>query len=224
MTGTQAASLAEFHGGSSVSKLQRAASALVGLCLLTAPSSVECATITFDFSSSSDTVLEFSGTFAQDNDVALVLFDLPTGGLFTARTTSHAPGGLDPILSLFDAAGALLFENDDADFNVFDSLITLLLTPGSYALALTQAPNFFNPVSGEFEQAGTPFFTADFFGSSECSAFVDFNAMCRTGQFAGTITLPVAVSPVPEPGTLTLFAAAALGAAASRRVGRRRAG
>jgi Family of unknown function (DUF5689) len=94
----------------------------------------------------------YSGAFVLDNDKAFFPF-ASTGGVTTIRSlgygggvSSHgnvvAPGGFDPILSLFDSSGQFLFYSDDA-FDL-DSNISVPLSAGNYTAVLTQFDNFPN--------------------------------------------------------------------------------
>ena len=173
--------------------------------------------ITFSFLSGAGTfefgcVLADSTCFDQDNDVVLVTFDVLAPSTFTAQTTSFALGGFDPVLTLFEPNGESLPPNDDRDPDTgdFDALIgPLTLLPGMYTLALTQSPNFGQVLlQTGFDFDDTPFFTSILYGSngSECTAFITFDGDCRTGYFAGSLTIEPLAAPVPEPGTLLLVA------------------
>jgi hypothetical protein len=171
----------------------------------------------------------FSGNFEHDNDVALFFFSLSTDAFFQASTTSPAIGGFDTLLSLLlvDSTGQLarfspLYENDDPDPGAADRLIDpltlspqLLLTAGSYALAVTQSGNRFEPQFGGFTFDDTPMFTCAP-DDPTCKGFVDFLGESRTSDFAGSISIEPLVpepepDPVPEPGTLALVATGVTG-------------
>src|SRR4051794_75852 len=178
------------------------------------------------------TQLNFSGVFGTDDEVALLTFVLGPDSTFSASTSSAAAGGFDTYLALFDSAGHLLLENDDRDAGVLDAQLIdpftlsteIALAAGTYTLALAQSPNFANLLlSDGFFFQNDPAFTVALFGTPEtpCGAFVAADGGCRTGAYAGLVTLtapdPV---PVPEPVTLALLAAG-LGCAGVGRLRRR---
>ena len=99
-----------------------------------------------------------SGNFAQDEDVVLIPFTVPTLGVVTIRTTSFADGstGFEPVLTLYDSAGNLLLQDatggtvpagcglrsiDPTSGYCLDALIQSPLNAGSYTLALTEWDN-----------------------------------------------------------------------------------
>ena len=111
--------------------------------------------------------VSFTGTFADDNGVALFSFTLPADADVTLRTWSYAggtnaageliaAGGFDPIVSLFFGSGgsAILIGADDNGLGVAvdpatgearDALLDLMaLVAGTYTVALTQFANFAN--------------------------------------------------------------------------------
>lgn len=162
----------------------------------------------------------FTGNFARDNDRAEVAFTLDAAGDVTIRSlgfsggvnaagTAIDAGGFDPILSLYDANGTLVVDNDDADATTSDPLLALALDAGTYRVFLTQYNNF-GPLSlpGAFAFDGEP----DFRGG-----FVDFFGNQRTSAYAFDI-LGVATA-VPEIATAQLLLAgiALAGFAARRR-------
>ncbi len=81
------------------------------------------------------------------------------------------PGGFDSILTLFDASGDFLTENDEgagvaidpSTGEAFDARITTNLAAGNYIVALTQYDSFANGnnLSEGFAEDGHPNFTAD---------------------------------------------------------------
>lgn len=172
---------------------------------------------------------DFGGALVEDNDTWLFVFDVTVESLFTAQTTSWGTGGFDPLLSLFDMSdsrGLLLMDNDDADpAGVFDSLITSVLQPGTYALSVTQFLNYSNfylfagsdpgVLDYGFTYDDTPVYTVDLFGY-ECA----FG--CLDSTFAGTVSLvPQAPATVPEPATLVLMSAGLAAGLIRRARGRR---
>ena len=106
----------------------------------------------------------FSGMLASPNEVLMFQFRVDANSSITLRTYSYAggtnsagqvipAGGFDPILALFDAAGALIGQNDDGGSNVpadpvtgsrFDTFFqpTSPLVPGTYTVSVSQFSNF----------------------------------------------------------------------------------
>lgn len=211
--------------------------AAVSICLLSLGAPAAADTIAIDRTGATG-VLTFDGLFANDNDVALIAFDILSPSMFSAMTTSYASGGFDPLLTLFDADGNWLTENDDdptgaagVDALLVDpiTLAPLLLTPGRYTLALSQTLNNSGlTVDEPFARADFPSYWRESFDpEGACAAFVavDFQSgetACVSNFFAGSMTITPLEQPqpVPEPGTLALLATGA--AAALLRRSRRR--
>ena len=170
----------------------------------------------------------FTGSLAADDSVQLFSFTLTSASTITLQTYSYAGGlnqsglviprgGFDPILSLFDSAGALINENDDGYANVpadsatgqhWDSYIHTTLAAGTYTVSLTQYDNFPDgPNLGNgFFRAGRPQFTSAF-GCSN-GGFCDRTSDNRTANWEFDVldTASAApVAPVPEPGVSTLM-------------------
>lgn len=146
------------------------------------------------------------GTFDQDADVELFEFSVSEQSTVILRTFSYGggtqadgteilPGGFDPVLTLFDGDGNLLFLNDDdttgtvardEDANqAYDSLLEAELAAGNYTLALTQYANFAvgNNLSDGFIRTGN--FTGDLFARcAPGSVFCDFAGNVRTNVWA----------------------------------------
>ena len=139
----------------------------------------------------------FEDSFSKDDDVALLSFS--ADGVSMVRVISYGygggtlsngnvvnPGGFDPIITLFDAGGLKVVDNDDASSSgcsvgtdpvtgfSFDACIDKTLAAGTYTVALTQYKNFAlgpNLLNG-FERDGEPSFTAGLSGGG-----------CTNGQF-----------------------------------------
>ena len=173
-----------------------------------------------------------AGTFTHDDQVQL--FDLAVGtpGPVDIRSYGYAggitstggvslPGGFDTILTLFDASGKFLTENDEGagvavDPNTgeaFDARITTSVASGNYIVALTQYDSFANGsnLSDGFAEDGHPNFTADpsFATGGPCpgNMFRDISGTagrCRNGDWAVdflNVANVTARSPIPEPTT-----------------------
>ncbi|MFL6752380.1 MAG: DVUA0089 family protein, partial [Sphingomicrobium sp.] len=104
----------------------------------------------------------FTGTLATANTVLQFDFTITAQSDITLRTYSYAggtnaagqaipSGGFDPILALFDAAGALIGQNDDGGSNVpadpttgshYDTFLQRALAAGNYTVTVTAYSNF----------------------------------------------------------------------------------
>lgn len=167
----------------------------------------------------------FRGTFAQDDDVQLFDFSVLTESTVTLRTYSYAggtqadgtviaAGGFDPILTLFDANGDRITDNDDDPLRtitsdpvtgqVYDSLIELVLAAGNYKVALTQFDNFVNGnnLADGFNQTGNSNFTSEFSRCTTDSMFCDFTGNLRTNEWAFDA---LGVLPLLEPDAIPLL-------------------
>ena len=161
----------------------------------------------------------FRGTFAQDDDVHLFNFSVATESTVTLRTYSYAggtqadgtvidAGGFDPILSLFNADGDLIFLSDDDESGTaavdsttgqtYDSFLEIDLLAGEYTLALTQYGNFSNTTNlGDgFSQTGNSNYTSNFSRCTTESTFCDFTGDLRTNEWAFDA---IGVTPISEP-------------------------
>lgn len=190
----------------------------------------------------------FSGSFAGDDDVQLFTFTTDGSVPIAIRTFGFAggiqadgtivvPGGFDPIISLFTAAGDHIGVNDDGSADPFsclgntdpatgftsDSCLVTTLVAGDYIVALTQWNNFaLGPTLTDGFLYGDnlpadPFFTAQFFCSNGqfCHSF----GANRTSDWALDIlgVETAAVVSVPEPASLALLGGGLLLLAATRR-------
>lgn len=164
----------------------------------------------------------FTGSFSADDDVQLFAFTADGASTVTLRTYSYAggvqangnvvlSGGFDPILALFDSNGALIDQNDDGSGvpsdpmtgSAFDTELSVLLTAGSYTVAVSQYDNFaVGPnLSDGFDRTGQPLFTAGY-GCSN-GQFCDVGANNRTNAWAFDV-LNVQTA-VPEPASALLL-------------------
>ena len=179
-----------------------------------------------------------AGFFSQDDRVQLFQFNVATASPVTLRTLSYAggtnivgtvvsEGGFDPYLALFDSAGVLISDNDDAPGvpvspvtgSAYDAFIQETLAPGDYILSLSQFHNTaIGPdLSSGFLEAGAGNFTAAFACSN--GSFCDIDGNNRTSAWAVDI-LNVASGPgsggpgepIPEPATLSLVGGVLIGA------------
>jgi hypothetical protein len=84
-----------------------------------------------------------TGIFTADDQVEVMPFTLTARSMIDAHTTSHASGGFDPTLALFDSDGlqSMLDVNEDAGPGMLDSSLHNILHPGDYLLSLTESPN-----------------------------------------------------------------------------------
>jgi hypothetical protein len=157
-------------------------------------------------------VLSFNGSFTADDNVQLLPFTESSPSLVTLQTSSYAAGGFDPIVTVFDATGLLIGQNDDgvgvppdpSTGEALDALLTLSLTPGQYVVSITQFDNFaVGPTLADgFVESGLGNFTAALF---DCGApnFCDVTGSARTSQWA--LTISAQAVGVSEPSTMALF-------------------
>lgn len=168
-----------------------------------------------------------TGVFTMDDNVALFNFNVTSMQTFSLFTTSYgggtnvdgtttAPGGFDPILSLFDGTGTLIDSNDDGPdantdpvtFSAHDSGLTESLAPGLYTVAVTQYDNFANgpTLSDGFTRQGQGNFTVAFNQPpNSFISFIDSSGFQRTANFTLDIGNRPMSSPVPEASNTVSF-------------------
>lgn len=177
------------------------------------------------------------GTFHLDDNVALFDVTLTQSAKVDFRTFGYAggttangivvpAGGFDPILTLFDASGAFLAENDDGSSSPVDvgtghaddADLSVSLAAGHYIVALTQYDNFsIGMLSDGFLEDGNAHFTADpnFSSAGPCpgNLFRDTSgtaSRCRNGNWTAEFlnidsVVPRATSSVPEPSAFAFI-------------------
>lgn len=173
-----------------------------------------------------------AGTFGRDDAVVLLPFLVTEDSRVIVRTFGYAggtqadgtviaPGGFDPVISLFTASGDFVGVSDDAEpplvgidpvtVDAFDAFLQTVLVPGGYTVALTQYSNVARlpSFSDGFEQAGQGNFTGPAFHCSH-GRFCDFTGANRTGNWAlDIVTAPLAPG-VPEPAPAVWLSVLAL--------------
>jgi hypothetical protein len=185
--------------------------------------------------------ITLQGTIDTDDAVQLFNLTVATAGIVDIRSYGYAGGttstgtviprgGFDSILTLFNASGAFLNENDDgagvatdpATGLAGDARITANLAAGTYVLALTQYDNFSSGnLADGFVEMGNPNFTAspNFTTGGPCpgNLFRDISGTdgrCRNGNWTvdfGNVASVTPVAPVPEPGTAGLWGLSLIG-------------
>ncbi len=197
------------------------------------------------------TNFSFAGSFSADDNVQL--FNFTANGASAVRLISFsygggtqsngnvvARGGFDPILALFDSAGVLIGQNDDAVSGTtgacgsgvvtpdavtgeeWDTCLDLVLAAGTYQVAVMQYDNFaLGPnLANGFTRTGSPNFTAGIGGCTNgqfCDVSGEPAGNNRTNQWAFDILNVEQANQVPEPTTLILAALGIAGLGFSRR-------
>ncbi len=180
--------------------------------------------------------ITLQGTFTADDNVQLFSVSLAAPASVDIRSYGYAGGttstgtvvprgGFDTILTLFNASGVVVDDNDDGagvatDLTTglaADARLNEALSAGSYIVALTQYDNFsLGNLTDGFAEAGNPNFTADpnFAGGGACpgNMFRDISGTagrCRTGNWAldfANVSNVTPAAPVPEPSALLFVA------------------
>jgi hypothetical protein len=171
----------------------------------------------------------FQGTFATDNQVALVNFTANTSETIVIKTYSYAggtvnstvipTGGFAPTAFLFDNLGNILtltngtcgqVGQDPTTLNCDDLYFQDTLGPGTFTLALAVDDNtpVDTSVADGFIQDGNPGFTCQEAGTS--GSFCDLTTALgtsRTGDYAISITGADSATQlgVPEPDSMLLL-------------------
>jgi hypothetical protein len=181
--------------------------------------------------------ITLGGSFTADDNVQLFNLTVASAGSVDLRSYGYAggliqndagidavlPGGFDTILTLFDASGNFISENDDGAGVATDpttglagdARLTQTLTPGSYILVLTEYDNFSGGnLADGFVESGTPNFTANpnFTTGGPCpgNLFRDISGTagrCRNGNWTvnfANVASVTPVAPVPEPSAVLL--------------------
>ena len=172
--------------------------------------------LAFTSSMYADSSTTYSGSFSNDNDVAL--FSIIASGTqeFTFTTTSYATGGFVPYLTLFSSSGAPLgfagasgmcsgsMTADSSTGMCDDASLSQLLSKGTYTLALTEFPNTATGnLSDGFLFASDPNATGTLCGVSGGKFLQTDTGTCvqRSSNYSLSVD---STSPVPEPSTLLL--------------------
>jgi PEP-CTERM motif len=183
----------------------------------------------------------FSGNFSMDDDVQL--FNFTADGASTVHLVSYgyaggtgadgtvaADGGMDTILTVFDAAGAFITSNDDGSAACFSSAMTAagggasygnvsstgatydtclsaVVAAGDYTVAVTQYDNFATGpnLSNGFMQDGQGNFTPSISGCNGTS-FCDVTPSQRTSAWNfDVLGVETSSQVVPVPSSVLLL-------------------
>lgn len=171
----------------------------------------------------------FTGSFALDDDLAIIPFDVASGSIVTLTTfsfgggvnganTAIPAGGFAPVVSLFQATGArdllgsaragdgsCVGATDAVTGFCWDVQLSAALAVGSYVAVVSQDDNL--PLGPGFDdgfsRAGQGNFTGpNFLGSPASFVLPDLNI--RDGHWA--LDIDIQAIAVPLPGSLSLLA------------------
>ena len=167
------------------------------------------------------TSLEYTGAFADPNQIFEIQFTVTQTTTITAQTFGWHQGNFDPVLWLFSSTFQQITKNDDACNGQNlpagcgttvnrDSLITATIPPGSYTIVMTT----FDQHWWVFGTPGTPSFVKNTgwsymgdFGGLPHNYDLVFTTSTSIGTPATQLAFPPRDDTAPEPGTAFLLAA-----------------
>lgn len=173
-------------------------------------------------------IVPFSGTFAQDDDIAWLDFMLNEDTSMKARTTSFAAGGFAPVLSLFSMGKtsdllSIAYGSSNTCSTpgagspsgglCWDAFFNTVLSSGSYRLVVSQIDNLPNGLgfADGFSQTGNPTYTGANYLGDPSQFFINLDGTQRNGNYAGLLQL----TPIPEPAPFDLLLLGLIGMTAA---------